>query len=344
MLNRFCPALASLAGLAASTAALAQTPPAATTVAPLTVQATPSPAVVQKQTRSFVQTYAAAPNPEIDQIVRWHDAVCVQVVGKITLDQAALIALRIEAVAKSLNLPAHAAGCRPNIEIKFTDRPQDTLDEVAKKEEQVLGFHYPSGLKALKTVTRPIQAWYMTATRGGTNLAGMAFAYLDGHGGPGPSSWRHQPKQEVIDAPENGPPTSCGDNPHFTACLKGVFKNVLMVADTNMVQGKDVGAVADYMAMLALSQPRSLDGCYALPSVIDLMAKTACPGRDPPDGLTPADAAYLTALYSADLEAKKAGEQGDIARRMAAILIKANAVAVAGAGLTSSPAANANAR
>jgi hypothetical protein len=62
-------------------------------------------------------------------------------------------------------------------------------------------------------------------------------------------------------------------------------------------------------------------------SVIDLLAPSACPGREPPDGLTPADAAYLTALYSADLEAKKVGEQGEIAGRMAKILIKANAVA-----------------
>ena len=107
---------------------------------------------------------------------------------------------------------------------------------------------------------------------------------------------------DVIDDPANQVPDSCGENPHFTACLKSQFNNVFMVADSRALQGKSLGLIADYMVMLALSQPRSLDGCNALPSVIDVLAKTACPGREPPDGLTPADAAYLTALYSSDPE------------------------------------------
>jgi hypothetical protein len=330
MPNRFRPVLACAAWLTA-TAALAQTAPVpATPLSPLTVQAAPSATVVEKQSHSFVQSYAAAANPEIDQIARWRDGVCVQVVGLIEADQAIRIAARVEAVAKSLKLPTQAVGCKPNIQIKFTDRPQDWLDEVAEKNEQMLGFHYHAGLKALKAVTHPIQAWYETATVGGVDNAGnsasMVFATIHGQT---PPSWKFQPKQEVIDDPENGPPAGCADSPHFTACLKGVFKNVLMVADSRLAQGKDLNAVADYMAMLALSQPRSLDGCNALPSVIDLFAKTACPGRDPPAGLTPADAAYLTALYTADLAAKKAGEQDEIARRMAGILISANAAAKA---------------
>ena len=305
---------------------------APSTVSPLTVEAAPGPQGVERQTQSFVQTYAAAANPELGQIARWHDGVCVQVVGLVAPDQAAKIAARIEDVAKSLKLPVLPKGCQSNIQIEFSNRPQDVLDRVAARTEQVLGYHHPVTLKALKTVTHPIQAWYMTATRGGAgDIAALAFASMGGSGAPSAAFTNQQVKQEVIDAPENHPPVGCAESPHFTSCVKGVFKNVFMVADSSLVQGKDSGAVADYMAMLALSQPRSLDGCYALPSVIDLFAKTPCPRRDPPDGLTPADAAYLTALYSADMEANKAGEQGDIARRMAKILITAHAVARADA-------------
>jgi hypothetical protein len=81
--------------------------------------------------------------------------------------------------------------------------------------------------------------------------------------------------------------------------------------------------VADYVAMLAVSQPRSLDGCNALPSVIDLLAKSACSDRDPPVGMTAADSAYLAGLYASDPEARTTSAEGDIAGRMAAILIKA---------------------
>jgi hypothetical protein len=313
--------------------AAAETPASPTGVSPLTVQAPPPPATIEKQARSFVETYAAAANPQVDQIARWYDAICVQVVGPIGIDQAIQVAQRIQAVARSLNVRVQPPNCKPNIQIDFSDHPQDTLDMVAEKEEQVLGYHSRGQLKSLKTVTRPIQAWYMTASRGAADIAGaMQGINASAGGGPGglPPLAQFsaipgvQTANEVVDAPENGTPAGCADKPHFTSCMTGVFKNVLIVADNRMVSGKNAGAVADYLAMLALSQPRSLDGCNALPSIVDLLAKAACSGRDAPGGLTPADAAYLTALYSADLEAKKAGETSDISNRMARILIKAS--------------------
>jgi hypothetical protein len=127
---------------------------------------------------------------------------------------------------------------------------------------------------------------------------------------------------ETVDIPENGSPSGCADS-HFSGCLKSLFKNVLVVVDSHAVEGRDLGPVADYLAMLALSRPQSLDGCDALSSIIDLYAKSPCPDRDPPDGLTPADAAYLTALYASNPEGRLVSEQDDIAGRMAKILVKA---------------------
>ncbi len=76
---------------------------------------------------------------------------------------------------------------------------------------------------------------------------------------------------------------------------------------------------------MALSQPkpRSLDGCLALPSVLDLYAKD-CAGREAPTGLTPADRAYLTGLYAADLTKVQfqQGAQSEIAGRMVKMLDK----------------------
>jgi len=299
-------------------------------VAPVTVQAAPTPKAVEKQSRSFVQSYAAAPNPEVDQIARWYDAVCVQVEGLPQADQAAVIKARIESVAKAVGLHAARAGCTANVEITFSDKPQAVMDSVAKRRESLLGFHYRLDISRLKAVTHPIQAWYKTATRGEGPNAGTAFATLKNLFNPDrPRNTGYAgatTQDETVDNPSNGAPTGCADS-HFSSCLKSVFSNVFVVADSKVLEGKDLGLVADYMAMLALSQPRSLDGCNALPSVIDVLAKSACPGRDPPDGLTPGDAAYLTALYASDPEGKMTGEQDDIAGRMAKILIKANVAA-----------------
>jgi hypothetical protein len=305
-------------------AALAQPPakaPPSTTVAPVTVQGA-TPKTITAQSRAFVQGTATAPNPEIGQIGRWHEPVCVQVEGLAQAAQANEIKARIESVAQAVGLPAARAGCRANVEIVFSDSPQATMDVVAKRREDLLGYGHRHDHDRLKTVSHPIQAWYKTATRGeGANNAAIMFAAFNVYSPdfPGRTAGNYR-----TDDPDMGAPTGCGDSPHFTACLTSEFQNVFIVADGKALKDRSAGLAADYLVMLALSQPKSLDGCAALPSVLDLTAKTVCPGREAPGGLTPADAAWLTALYGSDGRAKGDGERSDIANRMAGILIKAS--------------------
>jgi len=163
MPNQIVPVLTCGAWLMAG-AAFAQAPPAAsqattpapTAVAPLTVQAAPGPVTVRKETREFVQTFAAS-TPAIDQIARWHDPVCIGVVGLVP-EQAARVAARIQEVAEGVGMRALKPGCRANIEVVFTDQPQAFMDKVAANREEVLGYFHRHQLAALKTVTRPIQA------------------------------------------------------------------------------------------------------------------------------------------------------------------------------------------
>jgi hypothetical protein len=294
-------------------------------VGTVVVQGLARPRLIQRS-QAFVQAYAAAANPELDQIARWRDAVCVQVVG---LDQGldAKIKGHIEDVARSLDLRVKKPGCSANIEIVFSDQPQGVADAIAKRREYLLGYYHAHDRDRLKTITRPIQAWYVTATssenpfNGATAFGLASFSRMGGGGWSAPSMG-----VESIDDADGIRPPGCGDAPPYRSCMKSLFHNVLVVADSKALEGKDAGLIADYMVMLTLSQARSLDGCNSFPSVIDLFAKAACPGRDAPDGLTPADAAYLTALYKADLEARKHFQVADISGRMADILTKANAL------------------
>jgi hypothetical protein len=319
MPNRLAPLLAASAlALAMTTgAALAQSSPpqpapaksASNVVAPVTVEAPTPPKTIELRSYHFVQKNEAKGNPELEQIIRWRDPVCVKVDGLIP-NQEEEIQTRITEVAKAVNLHVGRPGCRANIEIVFTDNPQGVMDTVYKRREFMLGYYHRHDGVRLKKVTRPIQAWHVSATVGGWGGVGLM---------EGPSH------SEVIDDPDNMPPAGCGDSPHFTSCLQGVFKNVFVIVDDKFLGDHSLGLVTDYLVMVALAEPNSLDGCNELPSVIDLFAKF-CTGRDAPDGLTPADASYLTALYSADPEAKKWAEESDIAGRMAKILIKANVI------------------
>jgi hypothetical protein len=289
-----------------------------------------TPKTITSQARAFVQSTVTAANPEIGQIGRWHEPVCVQVEGLAQAAQAGQIKARIESVAEALGLPPARAGCTANVEIVFSDDPQGVMDAVAKRREDLLGYYHRHDHDRLKVVSHPIQAWYKTATRGeGGNNAGIAFAYFAGVYSadyPGRTAGNYR-----TDDPDEGAPTGCADAPRFTSCFTSEFQNVFIVADGKALRNKGAGLAADYLVMLALSQPKSLDECAALPSILELTAKAGCPGRDPPDGLTAADASYLTALYASDSQAKGPGEQSDIANRMATILIKAGSAGPVGA-------------
>jgi len=295
MLRRFHPALACAAWLTA-TAAMAQT----------------APTGVDKQAFDFVQSYAAA-TPKIDQVPRWQTPLCVQVIG-LPAPQVGQVKARIEEVAKAVGVPVGPAGCSANVEIAFTANPQRLVDNYVKGREWILGFYDKD--PGVRKVTQPVQAWYVTATTGGAGPnAGWAFAYT---GVPSQSSGNPtQFNPKVLDRPDTWSPTGCGDST-LTSCLKSQLENVFVVVDTKAAADKSAGLLSDYLSMLVLSQPRSLGACQPLPSVANLFV-SGCAGPAP-DGITPADAAYLTALYQANPEARRVAEQADIAGRMARIL------------------------
>jgi hypothetical protein len=317
-----------------------------TPLSSVTVQTAP-PAVVTKLSRSFVQAYALR-SGKIDQLPRWHQPICVTVRGLVP-DHAALIATRVEDVARALGLTVMKPGCQSNIQVMFTGQPQQLADTIS---EPYLGYHNKSEIKTIRAVTHPIQGWYATSTAGAAGATGLAFAGGTGTSLPsttngmalshGPGSndtntaaWESNFGQahgvhlsmQNVDSPEQSAPVGCADS-RFSSCMKSMFANVIVIVDIHGLENMDLGLVSDYVAMLAVSQPRSLAGCNPLPSVIDLFAKPACSDdRDPPDGLTPADAAYLTGLYGSDPEARTASAEDEITGRMAKILISAKAVA-----------------
>ena len=309
----------------AENAALAQPadPGASTVVPPLTVQGAAEPKVIQKQTWSFVEAYAA-PAPKLGLIARWREPICVQVVN-LTPEQTAMVQARIEQVARGVGLPVRKPGCRSNIQIVLTSQPQAFIDKVAKGDEHALGFHYPSELKTVKTVSHPIQAWYKTATQSAKfQLDGLEWDLRDHDGHPvlPEAAFPIAQSGESVDIPDNPLPPGCAGS-LISDCTRSVFKNVLVVVDSHAVAGKDLGAVADYVAMLALSQVKLAGGCSPMPSILDLLAQSRCAGRDAPSELTAADASYLTALYASAPEVRADIERVEMARRMAEMLIKA---------------------
>jgi beta-lactamase regulating signal transducer with metallopeptidase domain len=277
----------------------------------------------------FVKSYADA--TPFRTIGRWASLLCVNVAG-LSYQQGAAVRERIAEVADSVGLTVRGSDCiGPNIEIGFTNDPQAMLDNAVKASRiNPLGDRTSDTLK-VKTVTLPIQAWYVTngelyaqndrRDANPPNSPIVPVVYQPG-GTPPAGAPQGIPGSAAFNpSPGNGPGAgfpSGGGGGSFGAGVRA-FTNVIVIVDLRKTGNMNLGTLADYAAMLALSQPRALGQCNVLPSITDLFA--TCPGRPAPDGLTPADTAYLTGLYSASGAAIGSSHQAHVIQRMADLIV-----------------------
>jgi hypothetical protein len=256
---------------------------------------------------NFIQSHGAA--ARTGQLARWRDRVCPVALG-LTPALDTFVSGRVRLLAARVGAPVQKLGrCRPNVEIVFVDRPQALMDAVARERGALLGFHYAAATRRLATVTRPIEARYLTSTQGGGGATVLDVASGGLQGGAAGTI------TGPVDLSNAGSmPGGCAGS-RLTQCLRSVFTNVLIVVDAPAIEGRQIGPIADYIALLALSQPKSLDACGALSSILDLMADT-CSGQSEPGAWTDSDIAYLTALYKVDLSTVMGLETANIATQM----------------------------
>jgi hypothetical protein len=183
-----------------------------------------------------------------------------------------VVAGRIRSLAAEVGAPvASARPCRRTVSVFFSAEPQRVLDVIRDKAPQFLGYHYQAQTERISRFTSPIGAWYLTAT-GGAAGGGAALDDTD-HRMPGGDA-----SSRIADQ------------------VSSVFAGVVIVADRDSMRAHDINAVADYVAMVALSESSAREGCQALPTITNLFM-TDCMGTSA-DRLTNVDLAYLKALYS----------------------------------------------
>ncbi|MES2473936.1 MAG: hypothetical protein V4601_13975 [Pseudomonadota bacterium] len=264
-------------------------------LSPLVASAQPLPSVesvVVTGTRSpqalsdFVGE-VAEPTKLIGKMARWERPVCVLVQG-LNPDAVALITGRIQKVAVGAGARINAdPKCRPNVQIVFTTEPQALVDDIRKNQTNLLGFHRTLGqLAQLATFHGPVQAWYMTATR-------------DVRGKLQTDDSRTQGMELVYDVGQ--PPLILPSGRAFAVTgsrlgdgLRANLHHVVIIADPTRLLDQEVGPVADYLSMMALSQMQKLDRCQSLPSITNLLVAD-CPRI--PVGLSDIDLGYLRGLY-----------------------------------------------
>jgi hypothetical protein len=251
---------------------------------------------------NFVRSYALAA-PVSDEISRWKRGICPTTHGLTQAENNAYVTERIKEVAEEIGAPVEAPPCHANIDVIFTDKPQDFLDQVRKEGGASLLGPRPSQAATVGTMRYAVQAWYATATRD-TN-GHLIGDDEDGNGTYG-SNFNDIPRRAVMGS-------------LLRTDLKSELTHIYIIADTGKTQGYRLGAIADYVAVLALSQTQSFETCKSIPSITNLISPS-CGADLKPSSITDTDMAFLKAVYTMDPGANFLEQQGYISDEIAKAL------------------------
>jgi hypothetical protein len=247
----------------------------------------------------------AVPTRLIGKLARWEMPICPLVSG-VNDDAVTFVTRRLRDVAAGAGAPvSDNTKCRPNIQIVFTTEPQALVDDIRKTNRNLLGYYDTyRQLGQMAHFRRPVQAWYMTATQ---DARGHRQTDTSKGGGI------------EIDVPGTG--LKLQNTAHNYATLgsrlgDGLRANlhyVTIIAEPSQLLEHEMGPVADYISMLALSQMQRLDRCQSLPSIVNLLAKGCA---NPPGGLTATDKGYLRGLYAMRPDLNLGVQKNEIASGM----------------------------
>ena len=111
----------------------------------------------------FVET-RAAPTRFLGKMARWRRGICPLTVG--LGDKCATYVTKANTRCRgSPSVPPVSTdpSCKPDIEVVFTTKPQDFMDNVRKGGPAFLGYYDNySQADSMAKVVHPIQAWYIT--------------------------------------------------------------------------------------------------------------------------------------------------------------------------------------
>src|SRR5580704_9038377 len=179
------------------------------------------------------------------------------------------------------------AHCKANVQIVFTSKPREKMDDVVQWATAAFGIRYSGGQRDLIAYRgdHAIQGFYIT-TRGGASVLNTDLALVGLDVQP---VWP-QVEEKYLGRGRLGTRLGGGSGSGIGIGM------VILVVDTTRAAGYTIATLADALAMLTLSVAQSPDHCDPLPSILDLMS-SSCGTRDQPAAMTAGDLAFLKALY-----------------------------------------------
>jgi hypothetical protein len=227
--------------------------------------------------RSFIDQLAVSARG-VDQLSTWDFRICPGVAG-LRAQHAQLVVDRMAQRAMDVGLSVGEPGCRANVLVMISMDPDTLAQQLFNESPAALGFYSERGQSTLGRAAlrdfvesdAPVRWWHVSQeyTQGNEavteTLDGQA-PYTVRHGGP--SLLRR------------------GTHLNFVAAI-------VIVDGRRLVDGVDLGALADYLAMVTLAQVDPEAETQGLPTILNLFVQAGAPHT-----LTEWDVGYLRGLYA----------------------------------------------
>lgn len=308
------------------------------TVAPGIAQPAAEPETVKVQAAhmpdevlsGFVKTFTE-PSQLSGKIPRWFTGICLKTEG-LPRELSDAVTKRILEIARDVGAPVQAQPCPLNTVVIFDSNPQAVMDDIAAHNAELLGAHDPAQTTELAKVRFPVQAWYATATRDNDgNLAADTKKDMplcgssDDNYFVGTADMKGGLKIDVgkYSKAINDKRRDCGQSVvtgnRLRDGLRSQMSAVTVVASMDTVRYHELAAVADYLALVILSQTKTFNNCKKMETVANLLVPR-CDLDSRIKGLMPGDTAFLKALYKADTGGTLVAQQSSITSEMKKLL------------------------
>lgn len=248
---------------------------------------------IQKQAQTFVKkvTGSAWMSDSGERILGlWRKPVCPLVAG-LAREQGQIVFDRLTEVITAAGAPPGSRGCRPNLVVVVTTRPEELLSAWYKRDIRMFAQSMPAVVKKFFGQPLPVRLWYSTMLVS-EDRAGA------GVGSVGSTTGGAQGLLSLLD----DIPTfrgMTGDRLGSRLGLGAVhdLSAVIAIVDFSQMVGITLGQIADYVGMSTLTNIDPYASFDGMPSILALFS-TASENR--PNGLTAWDSAFLKALYHTD--------------------------------------------
>jgi hypothetical protein len=230
-----------------------------------------------------IQTFATSivlPRRE-ESLARWQVPIC-PVVSGLSSEGAEFVLKRVSQIAKDSRAPLAPEKCKPNFVIVVTPEPTSFLRAWWKRNPTF--FNDGRGLGDTETfirTSRPIRVWYNVMSE---CPDGRATYEIQRSG--------DESYVRCIDG-------SMATSSKLRWLTVRKIVSAIVVADVALMEGRTLGQLADYIAMIGLAQLRRNVDPGSVPTILKLFADA-----EPtiPPGLSRWDEAFLRAIYGTDPE------------------------------------------